>query len=376
MKKLILHIGQSKTGTSSLQSFLFAHKNALAQRGILYPDFFFDDTPLQVVEHNVFVDSLVDLSRFPHLSADEYFAQFHEQMEAQNCDTLILSAESFWGVPQVWRLREGEEFFDVYARKLKKLREFTQGFETQIVGYFRSPEEWLGRCIPHIIRYEGMMGVKIYEDDAQIFDLLKPHMDYPRLLSLWQDILQPEAMVVRPFARDALVNHSTIDDFLSCIGLDVAQFSGSTEAHEVHAGLDRRYIEVKKILNQRGHNKQEERMALECLNILNGRLGRIETYGVSDGLRETIVTYCEGHHAWMQAQFGAAGRPFFKVSAARNALAALTQDEVDLAMAEYKAVRGSWPMKIYWLKVFVKTQLRERFPRFYVWLKSCCAKSV
>jgi len=37
-KKLILHIGQPKTGTTSIQRFCLNHRNHLLQQGVLYPD--------------------------------------------------------------------------------------------------------------------------------------------------------------------------------------------------------------------------------------------------------------------------------------------------------------------------------------------------
>ena len=41
IEKLILHIGQSKTGTSSLQALLSEERETLWDNGVLYPDVFF-----------------------------------------------------------------------------------------------------------------------------------------------------------------------------------------------------------------------------------------------------------------------------------------------------------------------------------------------
>ncbi|MGH1398028.1 MAG: hypothetical protein ACRBCT_02330 [Alphaproteobacteria bacterium] len=80
-KKLILHIGQSKTGTTSLQYFLHANKEKLSEMGILYPDVYRANKPVGKYEHNSFADSLSGLILYPNLSADEYCEQFHTQME-------------------------------------------------------------------------------------------------------------------------------------------------------------------------------------------------------------------------------------------------------------------------------------------------------
>lgn len=38
MQELILHIGRHKSGTSSLQDYLFSNQNNLATQGVLYPN--------------------------------------------------------------------------------------------------------------------------------------------------------------------------------------------------------------------------------------------------------------------------------------------------------------------------------------------------
>ena len=38
MRKMFLHIGLPKTGSTSLQFWAFAHRKALAQQGIFYPE--------------------------------------------------------------------------------------------------------------------------------------------------------------------------------------------------------------------------------------------------------------------------------------------------------------------------------------------------
>ncbi len=121
--RVILHIGQSKTGTTSLQSFLASNRASLAKAGVLYPDVYRGGIPLNVLEHNSFAESLCGFRRFPGFSAEEYFPQFLEQAQKQGCDTLLLSGESFWGAPQIWRLAEGVGFFETHATKLKNLKQ-------------------------------------------------------------------------------------------------------------------------------------------------------------------------------------------------------------------------------------------------------------
>src|SRR3989344_5912389 len=95
--QFILHIGQSKTGTTALQRFLSANRAGLVRRGILYPDVQLGGIRLNVLNHNPFADSLAGEVRHPHLSPEEYIKQFREQAVESNCHTILLSAESFFG---------------------------------------------------------------------------------------------------------------------------------------------------------------------------------------------------------------------------------------------------------------------------------------
>ena len=49
--KLYLHIGQSKTGTTSLQYFFQKNRQNLIQNKILYPNYFLKKTEINNLNH-------------------------------------------------------------------------------------------------------------------------------------------------------------------------------------------------------------------------------------------------------------------------------------------------------------------------------------
>ncbi|MCH8942156.1 MAG: hypothetical protein IIA48_06935 [Bacteroidetes bacterium] len=55
MAKFILHIGQSKTGTTAIQSFLSENRKILHNKGILYPDILKKWVSLDLLNHNQIV---------------------------------------------------------------------------------------------------------------------------------------------------------------------------------------------------------------------------------------------------------------------------------------------------------------------------------
>ena len=369
--KLILHIGQSKTGTTALQSFLLSNKNRLAQEGILYPDYYLTGMPLNTLNHNSFAEELSGLTRHPCLTFEEYCKQFTQEMKSTGCETMILSAESFFGAPQIWRLKEGQDFWEAYQQKLENLRHFTSGFDTDIIGYFRSPEDWFESAVSQIIRYAGLLGKNVYESDEELFSLFKPHLDYPKLLTLWHEIIEPEQMMILPYERDRLENQDIVQDFCKRIGSDCRSLNFETLKHKTHSSLDKRYIAVKKQLNEKPRTKTQECVMIECLDRLNARLPRIEKYQIDNDLREKLDEHCRSYHEWMSGNYGQNGQPFFqKKKHSSEKQSTLADEEIQQAVKEFNALYRSWPMTILRLKVGAKSFLRNKHPRIYAFVKN------
>lgn len=179
MTRFIIHIGQSKTGTTSLQSFLSENRKNLVKQGICYPDVRRGGMALHLLNHNSLADSLTGNGRYPGLSAEEYFEQFFHQAEQAGCDTILLSGESFFGgAPQPWDVPVGESFHSIYANKLKLLKSLLRGRECKVIAYLRRQDAWLESIISHVIRFEGVHSHAIYQSDEQMAETLSDRMDY------------------------------------------------------------------------------------------------------------------------------------------------------------------------------------------------------
>ena len=116
--RILLHLGQSKTGTSAIQTFLTLNRSSLGKAGVLYPSVKIGGMSIDMGSHNAVADSLVGMSRFPHLNSDQYFSQFFKEVKRIDAKLLILSAEHFFaGEPRVWAVANREEYFNLYRRK-------------------------------------------------------------------------------------------------------------------------------------------------------------------------------------------------------------------------------------------------------------------
>ena len=102
--RILLHMGQGKTGTTALQRALHAKRKLLAQHGILYPAF----APYTVAHHMLIALCVADDRVPPHVlapfgsldllraKAAAALYQLRAEVEQTRPDVLILSSETFF----------------------------------------------------------------------------------------------------------------------------------------------------------------------------------------------------------------------------------------------------------------------------------------
>ena len=362
--KVLLHIGQSKTGTSAIQAFLTLNREKLAEQGILYPGVRIGGLPLDIGSHNALADALMGLSRFPFFSPDRYFDEFFSQAERINAHLLILSAEHFFGgEPRVWDVSSEDEYFSLYRKKIEYLSKYLSTFETSVLVYLRPQIDWLESAISQTIRISGLISQKdLYQSDAQFYQMMKPVLKYNSLLSAWTEVLNPQRIIAIPYQRETLRNNSTIDDFLTRAGLEDIDFPFATSSIEVNSSMTREYVEVKKILNQTERSKTRERVIIECLQRLSmtGRYSR--TYRITSELAREIAFFAQDENAEVNRKFIAPDTRLAVSTGGRKEMALPSQQDIREAMLafenEYNSVRGQMLLVDYALRAFLRKYAR------------------
>lgn len=366
---LILHIGQGKTGTSSLQKFLADNRETLIRHSILYPDITAHGHPIGAREHNMVADSISGFARYPGLSPREYFEQFFAAAKEHQCESILLSGENFFGgLPQPWDIPKGKTHDEVYIERLKTLKSLIpEGTQIKIIAYLRPQHEWLESSIAHLIRYEGLNKRRIYESDYQIAKLLMPRMDYAHLLELWQEHLSPADMQIMPYSA---AKSSIEKDFLNRINLPENAFPDMTPLAE-NKGLSRELLELKKVLNTHCHNKTEERVRNIILDEMERETGSGEKYQIDPKLKSSVMKHLrDSNQALINTYW--ADQP-------EAAEAFLNEDKTDYLPFEQSLAK---PMKLFrqkryalrahvlYAKLYIQNFLRYKLPGIYAILKS------
>lgn len=211
-KLTTLHIGTTKTGSTSIQNFLAKNRAYLATKGVVYP------TALGAANHNTipvylqgkWVENGLQ-ARQKIQSADDYATfvdTLPEMLKAEvgdlNPDHFIISNEHM----------HSRCFKAAHFKRLKTLLEpVLSGRKLQIVVYLR-PQ------ISHVVSlYSTMLGHGLTATlDEFILSKMsgRPHdyFNFRVLLDKWTAAFPEATFFVRPFANTAALQHGVLSDFL------------------------------------------------------------------------------------------------------------------------------------------------------------------
>ncbi len=360
--RVIVHIGQSKTGTSAIQSFLTLSPQQLREQGVIYPMVTNHGMPLALGSHNAMADALMGVSSYPFLTAEEYFSQFWRQAEKQNSKTMILSAEHlFGGQPRLWDISDVSEYWERYEEKASRLSKLLAGTPIEIFVHLRPQIDWLSSTISHTIKIERLASEKrIYRSDEQFFEMVKPSLDYDKIISIWADQLKPENVIVSPYVKEKLIGRSSVIDFLTRTGINPERFPEQRIHRKINESISREYIEVKKELNATPRPKDDERLIVHCLKRLSSSSELGTYYKVEDSVVQAAVDFCDPVNRRLMAKF-LPTEHFPALSEYRGAdQFTLSQAQIDLAMENFKAEYHSVQSKIWKTKSQIKSTLRTR----------------
>jgi glycosyltransferase involved in cell wall biosynthesis len=180
-KRLILHVGTGKTGSTSLQWFLDTHREALRRRGVLYPKehrYGYAHYPVAwYVRGETYRIPPAATEVYPnHANLAAQIRAFVEALARVPEPTIVLSSEGLaYAPPQV-------------ARAL--LREF----DVRIVIYLRRQDVWIESLYNQVVKMSGLR-----RDLASFMRVQRRKLDYEALVDGWARAFGDAAITVIPF---------------------------------------------------------------------------------------------------------------------------------------------------------------------------------
>lgn len=208
MKRIVLHIGYGKTGTTAIQGALATNRQLLAGEGICYPewrDFVERDN------HNGIAKCLT------YREHDHFLPSFFDRLAKADADTLVISGETFAIYPERgtlarpqksmvdgsvfqkdyradpdWRIEKRDLIGELKSR-------LPDADEVRVVVFLRRQDLWI-----ESIYNEDVKGGYTAADFAVFGEYYKNSLHYDQQLELWADAFGHQNIDVRVYEKGQL----------------------------------------------------------------------------------------------------------------------------------------------------------------------------
>ncbi|MDD3774922.1 MAG: hypothetical protein PHV08_03060 [Sulfurovaceae bacterium] len=241
-KVLYLHIGNHKTGTTSIQHALLDNRHFLESHNI---SFFSEHTSGgNVKTGNTSAWVYVDPEHVEN-GAGGYVKDVNKlALKLGNLpyDTVIMSAES---LSFIFKKRHIQNLYDALKKYFNQIK---------IIVYLRRQDE---QVISHH-QQESKAGTEVLffgTDNHAIPQYTEHHhyyMDYYERISLWADVFGDNNMIVKNFDKNKLKEHDVVADFFSIFDLHVPK----KETYTLNESNGFEKTKVGHLLNRYIQNKQ------------------------------------------------------------------------------------------------------------------------
>jgi len=217
LRTLYLHIGSSKTGTSTLQRFLFTNRDVLLTKGFYYPcegEYFYPPESSQsLLAHALAGQRPAYIRKATVFRKANCVADITRDIQKYPTKNVIISSEHF--------LRfagdENRELYDMLAPHFEKI---------VVISYCRRQDLHLESAFNQNTKTgENDSPFAVYYQES-LKNYLTGRFNYLQILEAFGENFGRSNLVVRPYEKGQLLNGSVVDDFASQIGCPVdEQFS-------------------------------------------------------------------------------------------------------------------------------------------------------
>jgi capsular polysaccharide biosynthesis protein len=208
MKRLLIHIGTGKTGTSSIQNFLFINRKPLAKNfGLFYPEQGLSD----ITHFGELIHAHYPIVSWIRDRQTENLEKLSLALNTSGCETGIISCENFYH-------HFSAEDIDFLATVFKQ-------FSVEIICYIRRQDLYMESAWKQQIKVGALKAAfpDFLQRHTQANYLEEVHANYYRMLKSWAAVFGIDKIRVKVFDKSVWINGDLIDDFLHTCGIDTEQ---------------------------------------------------------------------------------------------------------------------------------------------------------
>lgn len=250
-KKLFLHIGWHKTGSTAIQHFLLRNKQKLIiQEKIYYPD----EGLVNCAHHTIAwvfqnkATSPLGNVETPELGADNFFNDIFGSANQHGCNAVIISSEEFCA----FRRDEIERLVLAAERN---------HFDVKIIAYLRRQDLFVESAYNSQVKWWRTRCKLDFSDYLK--NHFPPHIDYFSIIEDWSNVLGAENIILRPFDQEKLVGGEVRTDFCSALNINLTNLEIKQERTNI--SLSAQTLEFLKVMNNLDLQKDEHNKVVQRL---------------------------------------------------------------------------------------------------------------
>lgn len=181
-KRIVLHIGTHKTGTTTIQRFCHINRDALAKQGVLYPR----SCAYHFSQHRI---AFALRGTRPPGEQDKPDLEIESralvaEIESSDCPTVFISSEELFALPKAAIVRLGQVL---------------SGHEVGVLAVLRRPDELFASIYNQMVKDPRNRFFRPHRGFVDHLDRLSPDLDFPKALQAWSDVFGPASLIVRCF---------------------------------------------------------------------------------------------------------------------------------------------------------------------------------
>tara|TARA_R110002072_G_scaffold43340_6_gene121753 strand:+ start:7269 stop:8477 length:1209 start_codon:yes stop_codon:yes gene_type:complete len=307
MKRLFLHFGRHKCGTTSIQKTLYNNRRKLLESGYYYPL-----TGIRVAAHHEIAEALGNKN--PSSNEDELnrlYLELKNEVQLTNCRNVIVSSEQLQSCnPSV-------------------VASFFKDFDVVPVCYLREQAAYLRSSYlqkVHATNYEGSVE-QFYQEGFST--------DYQVFLEKWKAAFNRD-IAVRVFDRDSLTDGDVVRDFLIAIlGLTSAELDNLVLLSDENPSLSREMLAFKLEYNARGlPNNGTVYFGLGKLSKAHG-----SKFEIPPAITKAVRDQYSESNSWVEENILTDGQKFSYPQYEGETLEKISDNEFDAILEDLNAMK-------------------------------------
>jgi hypothetical protein len=241
-KRVYIHIGYFKTGTTAVQKYFGKYCTELTRLGILYP--ISGRSGIPAAHH----DLALSIIREAGMILPLWFKIRNDVMKTLPKALWTSLACEIGRAKQEKVLISSEEFVrfggsEKTREYITRIRDYLSGNDVTIICYLRRQDDY----------YESFYNTTVKEfEQKTIHECMsvyeKIHFDYLAALDPWEEVFGRENMIVRLYDREELLR-GIVPDILDVMDIEGYPEDTDGELQTANLRLNNKYLEIKRWLN-------------------------------------------------------------------------------------------------------------------------------